>query len=503
MNTRVLPSSSLSILVLITLLVIPLTGEAQNRFDALRYNMVYPGQDAATMGAPSYTSPQDLGAVMYNPASTALFENSFFSFDLGTRQVREEGVYLGNRTDATATQTAITQAGFNFKAPTERGSLVFGLGYNQLADYNRAQSLWGYNPNNTITDLFLVDYEIDGYYGATAFNAWALDEFEENGDFFLESSWRPPFSTEFVGVDQYIDITERGHLGEYYLYGATEFQPGLFVGASIGIPSGRYHYDRIYEEQRPRDIENDYDIESILLEDRIRASVSGFTGRIGFIFRPTASLGIGMSAEIPGNLSIEEDFDTYIETTFEDLTTEADEFEGTISYDIRRPVRIGGGVTLSPVEGLELTGGGEWVDYSRIEFAGLDQSFSERELQRTENEAIRQEFTDVFNLHGSLAFNIGDAAKPRFGVAYYPSPVRGVSEQDRFFYSAGIGVRIGRNTMLDIGVQAANWKERVYDYQDIMGADLSGFFEEDLVIPDYTQNDIWRIHGMVGLTVGM
>lgn len=472
--------------------------QAQNRFDALRYNMVYPGQDAATMGAPSFTTAQDLGAVLYNPATTALFEKSFFSFDIGTRQVREEGIYLGNRTDVTATQTAITQAGLNFKAPTEQGSLVFGIGYNQLADYNRAQDLWGYNEQSSLTDLFLLD----DYYFDTAFDAFALDQFEDNGEEFVESRWRPPFSSEFVGVDQFIDITERGHLGEYYIYGATEFQPGFFVGGSIGIPSGRYHYDRTFIEEQPLDVENDYDIEAILTEDRIRASVTGFTGRIGFLYRPTAALSIGGSAEIPGALNIEENFDTFIETTFIDGSTEAAEFDGTLSYDIKRPVRVGGGITIAPVQGFELSGGVEWVDYSNIEFSGLDQSAEERRIQREENRIMSEEFEEVVNMFGSLTYNIGDVAVPRLSMAYYPSPVAGRTDQDRYFYAAGIGFRVGQNTMLDIGIQAANWKQRVYDYLDVFGEDLSDL-EPGLEMPDYTQNEIWRIHGMVGITIGM
>ncbi len=498
MKFRLLSSALTLLLLLGAQVILADYTQAQNRFDALRYNMVYPGQDAATMAAPSYTTSQDLGAVLYNPATTALFDKSFFSFDIGTRQVREEGTYLGNTTDVTATQTAITQAGLNFKAPTDQGSLVFGVGYNQLADYNRAQDMWGFSEQSSITDLFLLD----DYYFDTAFESFALDEFEDNGEMLVESSWRPPFSSEFVGIDQYVDITERGHLGEYYVYGATEFQPGFFVGGSIGIPSGRYHYDRTFIEERPLDVENDYDIESILTEDRIRATVSGFTGRVGFLYRPTAALSIGANVEIPGALSIEENFDTFIETTFIDGSTEAAEFDGTLDYEVRRPMRLGGGITIAPITGLEISGGAEWVDYSNIEFSGLDQSAEERRIQREENRRMSEGFEEVVNLFGSLSFNIADVATPRASIAYYPSPVSGMSEMDRYFYSAGIGFRVGRSTTLDIGVQAANWQQRVYDYLDIFGEDMSDL-EPGLEMPDYTQSDIWRIHGMVGITIGM
>lgn len=480
---------------------LPEDSNSQNRFDALRYNMVYPGQDAATMGAPSLTDPQDLGAVLHNPASTALFEKSFFSFDVGTRNVREEGVYLNNSTDVSETQTSISSAGFNFKAPTERGSLVFGLGYNQLVDFNRAQDLQGFNPSSTITDLFLLDYDIGEYYGEPAFEAFAIDEFEENGEYFVESSWRPPFSSEFVGVEQFINISERGQLGEYYAYAATEFQPGFFIGGSVGIPAGSYSYTREYIEERPLDIENDYDVNSIITEDRIRATITGITARLGLMYKPSENLSFGVSAELPSDLSIEEDFDTYIETTFIDGSSESYNFEGTNDYNVSRPIRVSGGATIAPFERMRLSGGVEWVDYSSIEMSDV---FQEQQLERQENRLIDEEFDEVFNLTGGVSFAMNDVTTLRGGIAYYPSPIAN-EDQDRYFYSGGVGLALTPNTTLDLGIQLANWNQRVYDFEDIMGVDLSDEFvgEDNLVIPDYTQDDIWRLHVMVGLTFGI
>ena len=486
-------------IVLILSLWNPEDTAAQNRFDALRYNLLSPGQDAATMGVPSLTDPQDLGAVMHNPASAALFEKSFFSFDVGTRNVREEGIYLNNRSDVSSFQTGISSAGFNFKAPTERGSLVFGLGYNQLADFNRAQDLQGFNDQSTITDLFLIDWDFGEYYGQTAFDAFAIDEFEENGDLFVESSWRPPFSSEYVGVEQFIEITERGQLGEYYAYGATEFLEGLFIGGSIGIPAGSYKYDRTYIEERPLDVPNDYDVNSMLTEDRVRASVSGFTARLGLMYQPSSSLSLGFNAELPSALNIEEDFDTYIETIFEDGSSESAEFNGSNDYEISRPVRLSGGASISPSDRLTFSGSAEWVDYSNIEMSDV---FEERQLERQENQLIQEEFDDVFNLSGGVVFNVNEMATLRGGIAYHPSPVLD-DERDKFYYSGGLGFAITPNTTLDLGVQLANWTERIYDFEDVMGADLSDFFEGNLVLPDYQQQDIWRYHFMLGFTFGM
>jgi hypothetical protein len=109
--------------LLVFLTYIPVQeASAQYREDALRYTFEVPGQDAANiaMGGASVALGQDFGSFVLNPATSAMRNKSYFSIGIGTRDVRETDVYLGQSRDFSDTQTGITNFGFVFQAPTVR-----------------------------------------------------------------------------------------------------------------------------------------------------------------------------------------------------------------------------------------------------------------------------------------------------------------------------------------------------------------------------------------------
>src|SRR5690606_36443362 len=108
-------------------------------------------------------------------------------------------------------QAGISDLQFVAKFPTTVGSLVFGGGYTQTADFNKAWAAGAYNPDNSI-----MDYEIGAsdQYFLPAFNTYAIDTV--GGDYYTVFEL-----AGFGGIDQYIETKERGQLGEYNFYFAT------------------------------------------------------------------------------------------------------------------------------------------------------------------------------------------------------------------------------------------------------------------------------------------
>ncbi|MEX2403453.1 MAG: outer membrane protein transport protein [Balneolales bacterium] len=462
---------------------------AQYHNDALRYTFELPGQDAANMGmgGASVALGQDFGSFIMNPATSAMGEHSYFSFGLGTRDVRETDTYLGQTREFSDTQTGITNFGLVFQAPTERGALSVGLGYSQTADFNRALSINALNEQSTITDFFL---EAGDDFFEPAFNAYAIDTVMNGDNVEYHSSWRPPFTSEYVGVDQFSEMTERGQMGEYTIFAGTEFIENLFVGLSLNIPSGSYSYRRTFIEDQP-EIENDYDIQTIFTDEEIDATVTGFNARIGAVYKILPWFNIGGSYTTQTNLQVTEDFSNMVNTTFTDGEVWEDDFTGSFDYSLTRPARVSVGAAIDDLNGFSATFSAERVDYSDIRLNLGD----ERVLERNENLLIQDLYQEVINYRAGIQYNIADLVKLRGGYAYYPTAQEEtpyVANPDREYFSGGIGLGLGEGLTLDFSLQMGKWQDEniLYDFTNDNG-DLVGEFVDE---------DVRRFHGVLGLT---
>ena len=143
--------------------------QAQNRYDALRYSLKYPGQDPTSLALPgaSASSYQGSGSYIFNPATMALNKNSIFNGGLDIRRVSETVDYRGTSSEPSDQQIGISHFNFTYSFPTSRGSFIIGGGYHQLADFNRTSAANVYNPASSITDEF---NKPDNFYNDLAFN---------------------------------------------------------------------------------------------------------------------------------------------------------------------------------------------------------------------------------------------------------------------------------------------------------------------------------------------
>src|SRR6056297_2465541 len=110
MNGRAM--SKKRIILLIGLFILSVTQvKAQSADDVLRYTLEYPSYDPVSLVMPSVTNATGFGAYQENPASMALFDESFLSMGLSSRFLDETGTYLGNSTNYSDNQTGIGDLG--------------------------------------------------------------------------------------------------------------------------------------------------------------------------------------------------------------------------------------------------------------------------------------------------------------------------------------------------------------------------------------------------------
>ncbi len=415
------------------------------------------------------------GSFLDNPASAALFETSFGEFGLTYNTVREEVNFLGNTLSQNDERFNLSNIGFIYSFPTTQGSLVVGAGYNQHSAGNRAMGFNARNERSTITDQFKTP---GNTYADIAFNTYAIDYGDEFEDW-DESIFRIGFDQagDFLGIRQQGEITQTGSGGEYSGFIATEFQPNLMVGASVGLLAGRSNYERIFQEvdefndydgqmiDSNDDGEPDTDIDNIILSDEVRSRYSGFRARVGALYKITPNLNIGGSYTLPTRISIDETFDANIRSTFNNGVTFDDSDDGQFSFSVRHPSRANIGLALEDLGGLSLSFSAEYVDYSKVEIDFDDNALFEDQI--AENEFISEEFKDIWNLRGGASVEITPAFTLRGGYGLLPSRFRNGID-DRHLYSAGMGFALTGNSSFEIGALYMRWEEEsaVYTYSE-------------------------------------
>ena len=519
----------------IGLLVFAVSGTAawaQTAEDALRIGQRSPATGATMMGyaGAGVAGVADIGALYANPAGLGFYETSQAAGTLrflnASDDARFDPIAPDDPTSSTqnVTDVGLDNLALVYKAPTERGSLVFGAGFNQTATFERSLEYQGTNSLSSITDTFLPpvgSFEIDNgdilFDRSTqriAFDAGAIEFFE--GDF--EDGFYPFLQAVAPGteIQQQEDVIEEGRLNEINLGGAVEAAPNLMAGLSLNVSFGSYEFTRSYRED---DVfgENTPDMYSVELGDgqllrgfdfldvreRISSDFVGVNARGGVSIEPTPRIRLGATVETPTVYSVEEVFGTRIRTGFEEGgeleggSIDANEFE----YRIRTPWRFGAGVSVDIVN-MRLMADVEYVDWSALEIRSDAVDFFDV------NDEIRREFSATTNIRGGIEWEV-PLATLRGGVAYQPDPrdteiqLPGGETTDRTktFLTAGIGFDLSPQLRLDVG-----WMQERFDdqYRPYASVEVPGEFDDDgnpiAITAPFVDEEIRRSTVRIGLS---
>ena len=503
-------------------LVILLSGagllHAQYSFDALRLATQVPGQDAHSiaLGSSSVSQFQGFGSWVINPAVAAKMPSSSFSFGLGVRDVTQESTFIDQQRSFDDNQTGISHIGFSYKVPTVVGSLVFGGGYVQTADFNSAFTINAFNDFTSRTYQFLTDYNSD-----IAFNTFAIDDF--NGD--LSSVFE---FGGFMGVDQYAETTRRGQSGEYSLFLATEFQQDFFVGLSFGIPVSSTLFEQFFIETTPLDRSGrpfytgdqnsgSYNIDRVLFEEKIKVNAVGLNAKVGLLYSGLDWLDFGASYATGTRWNVEERFDSFIHTRFQDVVTLDgqvrtdddggtfgphlnDELSGEYNYRVRTPSRIHIGASTKNLPFVNLSASAERINYSSIRLRDFDTI--DREIEIQENNFINENFNDVWNFRAGASITLFETIEPRIGWSLMSNPISYIEKNDRHFLGAGLGIGLNQDITLDLALQYGFWEttEDLYYVDASTGIIVDQQTNAPVTFIETADQKVDRFHAMIGIT---
>ncbi len=493
---------------------------AQSTDDALRFAGRAPATGARMMGMAGAGTAgiADFSALLSNPAGLAYFNKSAVSADLNTLSTRDESWFnatgFRGADESDLRSTGLANFSYIAKAPTVKGSLVFGIGYNRVNSFDRDLAFEGDNSGSSISSFFLplaseyetfinpgpddrqgtsddfYDFEVFRPLSFIAYQTYAIDFYEDRA----QRNEYPFLEVVDIGagkIRQIGRVIEEGGTNEVNFGGALEASKGVMVGLSANLAFGSYQFDRTFEESDVNNANNGNngtaDFDYLVFGERFKSDLVGVNVRAGLSTEIPGGLRLGVTIETPTYFSIDETYSTTLETGFDNgqnysygFNPDDDEGAGEFEYQITTPWRLAGGLAYSQA-GLTVSGDVEFVDWSQMR---MEASESETYFANLNTE-IRDNLEAVLNTRFGLEYRLGALAL-RGGIAFQPDPrqsdiERGDGEtldRTRNYLSAGIGFMVADQIQLDLGWMQMRTQDLYLPYTEVENAPL---VDEDII----------------------
>ena len=472
-----------SILGLLCLILLPGVSRAQFPEDALRYSSPGLGVGARSLAlGTAYTGiANDFSAVFWNPAGLGQIRTNEFSVGLSNLSAGDNSTFFSNKGSFTNSSTTLNNLGLVYPFPTERGSLVFAVGYGRQADYTAGLSFSGFNPKSSIVQTWAPNgqpYPAELSFAEQLFLAKA------------DTSPASPTYGKFLSpirdsLTQSGKVLEGGGQNYFSLSGAVEAAKDFYLGMTLNFISGSYTYTRNYSEEDLLNVYHLYtpaytssDFKSLSLLETIEADISGFSAKMGLLYKFGPSSRVGLTVKTPSWITVKETFTQSGTSTFDDPSgnSSADLGAQKNEYDVVTPFVLSGGFSYA-IRDLMLAGDIEYTDWTQMEFRNAGAALL------AYNTSIKEIFRPTANLKAGAEYEFsGIGLRVRGGFAYLPSPYRGdPASFDRKYITGGFGLVVQDAIAIDIGYAYGFWKSYRVNYdatsrvdEDITNSNLLG-----------------------------
>ena len=402
-------------------------------------------------------------------------------------------------------------------------SFTVGIGLNRIADFNSRYSFSSesrYDPDRpdrlmpTIADIFSQqmnnfgvrpDREAEGggpngpvpvdawnpnvWPAILAYDAYMLGNYGTVKD--------PIWAVERIGrnasVLHSMDVVNSGSINEFTISMGGNINNILYFGASIGIQSvhkklgvtyqeeyGYFNTDGIGHDGSGNALAEQLDVMNLYQEMEMNGS--GVNFKLGFTARPLTGLRVGVAFHTPTYYSLDY---SYRADIFSDIRNNADNKVATVgnatprannsggnSWDFTSPARLmfGASYTFGTFAIVSIDYERDWYNGIRVKNVPQYNYFSE--------EDYKAEFKH--NFQGTNSIRAGVEVKPlpilalRVGGGYTDSMLKErdfyvndaytsmPTTYESYYFSAGAGVNLGRNTTLELAYQYVTNKQTQY-----------------------------------------
>lgn len=484
------------------------------------------------MGGAFTSLGADMASFGVNPAGFGMYQRSEISMTLGigVNGTRNYGGYeavKGNN----LVRCALNNIGASMLVYENTGALTaisFAFGYNKVADYNynfsyasptsissmadvfsdiaNANNL-GINSKNRICDQAgYSDYDMNPYFWTTAlgYKAGLINRGQDG--------WRPDEIGYGAEMEQYTRLQSRGSAGEYSFALGFNFSNIIYFGFSLDIQSIsrrqvlEYGEDISYPNGAPSASELPYRLANFDLTQSTRINGTGVGAKFGVVVRPTEGLRIGLAVHTPTYYSMRYGFQASIssasldvrggnnEYVYADEMTPLMEDLGQNRWQFATPTRLLAGISYAVKQYAVIAVDYEYDAYKsmRVKGAPIGYDFI--------NDTFKGVLRGVHNIragiegriHPNLSLRVGGGYTTRmvdYEYADFGEPI----QNGYWSVSAGVGIRLGKVTSLDLA----------YQYRKVRGSDYYSFYSENSAGANYSElYGIDFIRHNIALTLG-
>jgi len=464
------------------------SGQAQNEVDALRYSQNFYGGTARaiSMGGAFGALGGDFTSASLNPAGIGVYRSTELTFTPTLLYDNTSTNYLGKPKEDNMYRFMLNNAGFVHSNLTgkENGwvGVSFGLGYNQLNSFNRNTNMKGImvsggDNSSSLLDNFTnyanltpgADQDqglLDPFYEGLAWEAYMLE---------LDSLgfWNEPWN-QYYGQTQQRRILESGGIGEYAISIGANYSNRLYIGGTFGIHRLKYSSEVIHKEMDDAYILDYFD--SFTFREMLDTRGTGYTFKVGLIFRPISLIRIGAAFHLPTFYKIRESFYTDMQSTFDPQYNMGEIYEASptneFDYWLRTPWKAIGSVAVQLGRIAIISADYEYMDYSE---ANMDSRSTDDDLL-DQNDRIKEIYTAAHNLRAGAEIHLGPMYL-RGGASFYDSPYKSTevnSDSWIITYNGGLGFR-SEKVFFDLAcsLRMNDYHYWLYVPEDVTGAKIS------------------------------
>lgn len=439
-----------SIVTLIT--IFTLSGYSQGELDALRYSQTFSGGTARSlsMGGAFGALGGDFSSLSINPGGIGVFRGTEISFSPTLFYDKTSSAFSGYSKEDFVYNFNLNHFGFISTYNTNRKegwvSVSLGAGYNRLNNFNRNIIIEGVNNKNSMLDYFanMADKSqlISGeslFEEYLAWETWLIDTVTgqpTNYETVLSEYGDKTNST--YGQVQRRTINSEGSMGEYVFSFGANYSHKLYLGATFGIQKVRYTERSKHKESDPKDEIRDFDY--FVFDQWLETRGTGYTFKIGAIYKPIEMLRIGGAIHLPTFFTLEDDYITEMESGFDDgFVYDTISPDLLYRYELNTPFRAVGSFALQLKKKALLSVDYEYIDYSNARLRNGEDGHD----FDVENSAITEAYKATHNIRAGFEYKLGHLAL-RGGYAFYGSPYSSAEiNKDASYssFSGGIGIR--------------------------------------------------------------
>ncbi|HLP74250.1 MAG TPA: hypothetical protein VK155_15195 [Bacteroidales bacterium] len=444
---------------------------AQNVDDALRYSQIFYGGTSrfTSMGGAFTAIGGDISSLSQNPAGLGVFRSSEISISPQLSHTKTDAGFFG-RSSNYVYNFGLNQAGIVSNLISNASGLISlnaGYSFNKTNNLNQSVRIQGINTGSSMADYWARSSQGTHYKdlldaAGIAYDAWVIDTITGSGGrsygtVFNNYGDNPP---SVYGQNVRRLITDEGFTGEHALSIGGNYENKIYFGATLGI--NKIKYTGHFEHLESTDAALPSEFKNFTYTDHFENSGTGYSIKIGAIFRPVEMLRLGIAFHSPTWYKINEYFYEDISSNF----TGGGKYNFSVDpqryqYALATPFRVLAGAAVQIGKMGLLSADYEFVDYSTARFSETGDGYDYSE----KNDIIKSTLKPVNNLRFGGELRL-DKLYLRGGYGYYGKAFRSGEDNQDLQYnaiSAGIGFREQR-VSVDFGFTNFNYKQKYVLY---------------------------------------